>query len=96
MNNYRLSDLAKSDLKAIYQYGVSQHGVIQADKYFLKLFDQFEKIAIDPLLYPRVDHIRKGYHRCPCGEESIYYQIKKDTVEIMSIIRSQNADQWLK
>ncbi len=77
MGNYRLTENAQSDLIRIHQYGVRAHGEIQADEYYFAFFDCFEQLAKQPLLYPTVDDIRKGYRRCVCGADSIYYRIEK-------------------
>lgn len=95
MNNYKLSENAKEDLKRIYFYGFENFGEQEADLYYDAFFDAFERIASNPRIYPMIDNIRKGYHRCPCGSDSIYYRIKNDVVEIMSIIGGQDTDVWL-
>lgn len=90
MANYRISKTAKEDLRRIYNYGLHKFGRTQADKYFDSLFSHFELISQRPLSFASVDFIRKGYRRCPCGSDSIYYRIKNDTVEIMAIIGAQD------
>jgi len=58
MADYELSHKAKMDLRNIYQYGVSQHGEKQADQYYKKLFDCFDKIAenrVNSIYYCIVD-----------------------------------------
>jgi toxin ParE1/3/4 len=93
MGHYKLTEDAKADLIRIHQYGVLKFGEAQADKYFMAFFDQFELIADQPFLFPSVDYIRKGYRRSVCGEDSIYFRIENDTVEIMSIIGRQDLDE---
>jgi len=95
MGSYKLSEDAKADLIRIHQHGVREFGEEQADKYFAALFDRFEQIAQQPLLYPAVDFIREGYRRSVCGVDSIYYRIKGDTVEIMNILGRQDAEDIL-
>lgn len=95
MYDLRLSNAAKEDLRRIYQYGVEQFGERQADEYFYAFFSTFEKIAENPFLYQSIDHIRPGYHRCPCGADSIYYRINAHTVDIMAVLGSQDALPWL-
>lgn len=90
MSNYKLSNEAKDDLIRIHQYGVLKFGMLQADKYFNSFFEYFEIIAQRPLAFESVDYIRKGYRRCVCGSDSIYYRINGDIVEIMAIIRMQD------
>jgi len=42
-----------------------------------------------------VDHIKKGYKRCVCGSDSIYYKLNNDLVEIIAIIGSQDLNNVL-
>ena len=95
MADYRLTNDAKEDLIRIHQYGVKKFGVTQADKYFDQFFDHFDKIAHNPYSFESVDLIRKGYRRCPCGSDSIYYRIVDDVVEIMAIIGRQDLEHIL-
>ena len=91
MANYRLSLVAIEELIRIHQYGVDKFGMAQADKYFDSLFECFEIISQRPFSFESVDHIRKGYRRCVCGSESIYYKIAHNgIVEIMTIIGKQD------
>ena len=83
---YKLSNTAKEDLIRIHHYGIERFGIRQADKYFIELFNYFEKIANDPFSFRSVDHIRNGYRRYPCGSETIYFRIKINEVEIMAIV----------
>ncbi|WP_299681039.1 type II toxin-antitoxin system RelE/ParE family toxin [uncultured Dokdonia sp.] len=93
MANYRLSNVAKEDIIRIHQYGVKKFGVKQADSYFESFFQYFEIIAQRPLSFESVDYIRRGYRRCVCGSDTIYYRIGSDTiVEIMTIIGKQDLD----
>ena len=95
MGTYRLSNEAEADLIRIHQWGVRNFGEAQADRYYHAFFERFEQLAEQPLLYPAVDNIRKGYRRCVCGTDSIYYRIHGETVEIMAIIGRQDEDEWL-
>ncbi len=91
MANYKLSNEAKNDLIRIHHYGVKKFGEKQADKYFNAFFDCFKVIAERPLSFQSVDFIKKGYRRCSCGADSIYYRVVNDVVEIMAIIGRQNV-----
>ena len=92
MAKYRLSKEAKEDLIRIHHYGVEQFGIIQADKYFDVFFEYFDIIAQRPFSFESVDYIKKGYRRCVCGVDSIYYRIENGTVEIMAIIGRQDLN----
>ncbi len=95
MANYRLSNEAKKDLIIIHHYGVQKFGITQADKYFDAFFDYFDIIAQRPFSFESIDYIKKGYRRCVCGVDSIYYRIENDTVEIMAIIGRQDLKNML-
>jgi toxin ParE1/3/4 len=90
MAKYRLSDAAKEDLIRIHHYGVKKFGGYQADRYFNTFFEYFEIISQQPYSFESVDFIRKGYRRCVCGSDSIFYRVNNDGVEIMAIIGRQD------
>lgn len=87
MTKYILSNTAKEDLIRIHHYSVQKFGMTQADKYFETFF---EMIAQSPFSFESVDYIRKGYRRCVCGADSIYFRVNTNTVEIMTIIGKQD------
>ena len=90
MANYRLSNEAKNDLIQIYQYGISQFGVAQVDAYFDAFFVCFNTITERPFSFESVDYIKKGYRRCVCGADTIYFKVNANTVAIMTIIGRQD------
>ena len=92
MFKYKLSNIAKEDLIRIHHYGVHKFGMTQADKYFNSLFDCFDSISQRPYSYESVEFIRKGYRRCVCGSDSIFFKINNNTIEIMTIVGRQNLD----
>jgi toxin ParE1/3/4 len=95
MAEYRLSNEAKNDLIRIHHYGADKFGIVQADKYFESFFECFENIAQRPFSYESVDHIKKGYRRCVCGVDSIYYRTRNGIVEIMAIVGRQDLQNSL-
>jgi toxin ParE1/3/4 len=95
MAKYRLSNEAKEDLIRIHHFGVEKFGVSQADKYFDTFFEYFDIIAERPYSFVSVDFIKKGYRRCVCGSDSIYYRLNNDIVEIMAIIGRQDVNNIL-
>ena len=90
MAKYRISNEAKEDLIRIHQYGVKKFGMVQADKYIESFFVYFDIIAQRPFSFESVDFIKKGYRRCVCGSDSIYYRINDEIIEIMAIIGRQD------
>lgn len=95
MANYKLSNTAKEDSIRIHHYGIEHFGIAHADKYFNTFFDYFELIAQRPFSFESVDHIKKGYRRCVCGADSIFYRINQEVVEIMAIIGRQDINNIL-
>jgi len=91
MPEYSLNQVAKRDLKAIAKWGDENHSIEQSNEYRDLLKKRFDFIAENPLFYPAIDHIQKGYRRSVCGVHSIYYRINDETVEIMRIIGRQDS-----
>ncbi len=90
MTKYKLSNEAKDDLIRIHRYGAKKFGMQQADKYFETFFEYFDIIAKRPYSFESVEYIKKGYRRCVCGSDSIYYKINNDTIDIMAIVGKQD------
>jgi len=90
MAEYRLSNEAREDLIRIHQYGVEKFGMAQADKYYNTFFEYFDIIAQQPFSFESIDYIQKGYRRCVCGSDSVYYRINNGIVEIMAIVGRQD------
>ena len=95
MANYRLSNSAKKDLIRIHHFGIEKFGMTQADKYFDSFFHCFDIITQRPFSFESVDYIKKGYRRCVCGSDSIFYRLNNDIVEIMAIIGRQDLNKVL-
>ncbi|MDG5492568.1 type II toxin-antitoxin system RelE/ParE family toxin [Psychroserpens sp. SPM9] len=95
MAEFRISNTAKEDLIRIHHYGVNKFGITQADKYYNSFFDYFKIIAQRPFSFESVDYIKKGYRRCVCGSDSIFFKINGEIIEIMTIIGRQDLDHIL-
>lgn len=95
MAKYRLSNEAKEDLIRIHQYGVERFGMAQADKYFNAFFECFDSISKRPFSFESVEYIKKGYRRCVCGSDNIYFKVNDDIVEIMAIVGRQDLSNIL-
>ena len=90
MFDYFLTREAKEDLWRIYEFGVHRFGEAQADKYISMLHDCFDKITSNPFLFPVVSSYKNVERYCVCGVDTIYYNIKADTIEIITIIGRQD------
>ena len=95
MARYRLSDKARSDLYRLYEFGVRTFGLQQADSYFDGIINRFQELADNPQLYPKVDHIRRGYRRSVFGVHSIYYIVLNDEILIVRILGRENPGKQL-
>jgi len=88
--NYFLTREAKEDLWRIYEYGVFKFGESQADKYLILMHDCFDKISSNPYMFPEVITYKNAERYCVCGVDTIYYNINKTEIEIITIIGRQN------
>lgn len=90
MASYRLNDAALADLDKIYEYGILNFGMKQADQYFDGLVSHLQQIADSPLSYPGVDEIRAGYRRAPYYAHSVYYRIEEGQIIVTRILGRQD------
>jgi len=93
MANFKLTLDAKDDLYRIWLYGLEHYGLGRTDEYLDALERHFQSLLQNPYQYAAVDDIREGYRRSVCGEESIYYRIAGDTLEIIRILSRQHLTQ---
>ncbi|WP_158309093.1 hypothetical protein [Flavobacterium branchiophilum] len=52
--------------------------------------DCFDKIASNLYMFPMVSNYKNVERFCVCGVDTIYYNIKGDEIEIVTIIGRQN------
>jgi toxin ParE1/3/4 len=90
MYNYHLSYEAEEDIVRIFEYGLRRFGLQQANKYYDMLFECFTKIASNPFMFPVVTKYKDIDHFCVCGVDTIYYNIKGNEIEIITIIGRQD------
>ncbi len=90
MYSYFLSREAKEDLFRIYEFGIYRFGETQADKYQIMIHECFEKIISNPFMFPIVTKYKDIQRFCVCGVDTIYYNIKGDEIEIITIIGRQD------
>ena len=90
MYNYKLSFEAEEDIIRIFEYGLGRFGLQQATKYYDMMYECFDKIACNPFLFPVVANYKNAERYCVCGVDTIYYNINKEKVEIITIIGRQD------
>ena len=90
MYKYHLSYEAEEDIIRIFEYGLRRFGLQQANKYYYMLFECFTKIASNPFMFPEVTKYKDIDRFCVCGVDTIYYNIKGNEIEIITIIGRQD------
>lgn len=87
---YQLSRAADADLERIVEFSIDRFGEMEARKYYDGLARQLDELAENPLRYPAIDHICRGYRRCIYGSHAIYYLQKEPQVLIVRILNTQD------
>lgn len=95
MAGYRLSNRAVEDLERLYEFGIEQFGLEQADRYYDGLVVRFEDIADNPWLGPEVAHIRPGLRRSVYFSHSIYCLRRAGGVHIVRILGREDVTRAL-
>ncbi len=90
MYSYRLSFEAEEDVIRIFEFGLARFGLQQAIIYYDMLFECFTKIASNPFMFPVVTKYKDIERFCVCGVDTIYYNIKGDEIEIITIVGRQD------
>lgn len=86
MANYQLSETATSDLDNLYLYGITNHGLRQADDYYDGLIEKFETLFNHPDWGSDYEFIAPNLRRYEYGSHSIYYQHKGAHVLIVRVL----------
>lgn len=90
MSRYHLSFEAEEDIVRIFEYGLSKFGLNQANKYYDMLFDCFNKIALNPYMFPIVTKYAGVERYSVCGVDTIFYNLVGDEIEIITLIGRQD------
>lgn len=86
MATYKLTYEAAADLENIYDYGIDQFGLDQANTYLDLLEERLDQISENPLMYPAAEYVRHGYRRSVIGSHTIYFRMQPGFIEIMRIV----------
>ena len=90
MYSYRLSFEGEEDVVRIFEFGLARFGLPRAIIYYDMLFECFTKITSNPFMFPVVTKYKDIERFCVCGVDTIYYNIKGDEIEIITIIGRQD------
>ena len=74
MNNFRLTNKAKTDLISIARYTQSKWGKQQRNIYLQSIDQIFHKISSNPNLGQNCDYVCEGYKKYPLGQHLIFYK----------------------
>jgi len=85
MANYSLLDRALADLDILYENGVLTFGLLQADKYYDGIIEQFETLAQTPKLYRERWELFPPMRICPYKSHVIIYTIKHGETIIVRV-----------
>ena len=96
MAGYRLSEKAVGDLDRLYEFGVEQFGLEQADRYFDGLIARFETIVRNPLLAPAVEHLLPGLRRPVYFSHTLYYLADASGIQVIRILGREDVTQALR
>ncbi len=100
MPAFRLTKLAKQDLRTIGRYTQATWGKEQRNRYLAKLDAGFHRLARQPRIGLACDDIRAGYRKHQIGRHVIFYRAAAQDpakgIEIIRILhdRMDVATQW--
>ena len=84
---FKLTALAKSDLKKIAVFTERQWGTGQRNHYLLQIDQCFHLLSENPSLGNACDYIKTGYRKFPQGSHLIFYRMGSgNAVEIIRIL----------
>lgn len=89
MSAFRLTAVAKQDLKAIGRYTQLTWGKEQRNIYLAKVDAALQLLASEPERGRACDNIREGYRKSRVGKHIVFYLQKSKYVEIVRILHSQ-------
>jgi toxin ParE1/3/4 len=85
MNQYRVSDAARSDLGEIWFY-IAQDDLDAADKFIHVLVSRFPKLADMPQLGRRREELSPRLRSFPVGRYVIFYRPLENGIEIARVL----------
>jgi len=87
MPSFKLTTLAKCDLKKIAVFTEHQWGTEQRNHYLLQFDQCFQQLFENPSLGNACDYIKTGYRKHPQGSHLIFYRMgPSNTIEIIRIL----------
>ncbi|MHA7880554.1 MAG: type II toxin-antitoxin system RelE/ParE family toxin [Saccharospirillum sp.] len=84
-----LAPAAKTDLRAIYQYGLRQWGPVQSDSYLEALKEHFWSFTEQPLIGVERLELLAGTRSLAIKSHTVFYRDTSDTVEIIRVLHGR-------
>lgn len=86
LNRYVLSDIADQDIGEIYDYTVSNHGIVQAIEYVTGLDARFAALVDQPRMGKARPEIRDGLMSLIYEHHIVFYRIMDDHIRIVRVL----------
>ncbi len=89
MASFRLTELARQDLRSIGRYTQANWGREQRNIYLSKIDASFHLLASDPERGRACDEIRSGYRKYRVGRHVIFYLLSAAGIEIIRVLHDR-------
>ncbi len=86
MENYRLTKKADTDLSNLYEYGISNFGLLQAQSYLIDLYDRFQLLSDNPLFGRSAVQFEPKLRRFEYKAHVIFYMLEDNGVLIVRVL----------
>ena len=85
MSQYRISDLARSDLENIWLF-IAEDNIEAANRFILLLVSKFSKLASSPEIGRQRNELALGLRSIPVGNHVIFYRAGENGPEIIRVL----------
>ena len=90
MSSFRLTRLAKNDLRSIARFTENRWSKSQRNIYIKEFDDAFHRLAEGPSIGYSCDFIKDGYFKFPQGSHIVFYKkISENRIEIIRILHKK-------
>jgi toxin ParE1/3/4 len=89
MASFRLTKLAKADLRSIGRYTEKTWGREQRNRYLAQLDGSFHALANNPEKGRSCDEIRQGYRKYQVGRHLVFYRPAEGGIAIIRILHER-------
>ncbi len=90
MANYRLTRKADNDIAHLYEYGILNFGLNQAQSYLLGLYEQFEQLSLSPDIGRNATEFFPDLKRYQYGAQVVFYLPDNESrILIVRVLRKE-------